>query len=235
MANTVKKVQHSTVPYYGVAVVWAVYALLFDLYKVSHYIIVGVLSIVIFIILKILCKDSVVDVVTGDDKLELEMTGNEEIDEVIKKGQETLNEMHEIKSRIGNEKIADDVSEMEDSAKRIFEHVRDNPQKLHQIRHFLDYYLPITLKLLKAYDSLNSTGISGKNINATKAKIAEIMGIITTAFDAQLDKLFGSEAIDVSADIAVLENMLSREGLIGEQLEADTTTDENGADIQLKM
>ena len=33
-----------------------------------------------------------------------------------------------------------------------------------------------------------------------------------------LDALFGDEALDISTDITVLENLLAQEGLAGEQL-----------------
>ena len=44
-------------------------------------------------------------------------------------------------------------------------------------------------------------------------RVESMMGTIVTAFEKQLDMLFGSEAMDISADITVLENMMKREGL----------------------
>ena len=40
-----------------------------------------------------------------------------------------------------------------------------------------------------------------------------MMDTIVTAFEKQLDALFGAEALDISTDITVLENMMAREGL----------------------
>ena len=54
---------------------------------------------------------------------------------------------------------------------RIFDEVRTHPEKLSQIRRFLDYYLPTTLKLLNAYDRMSGTGVSGENIDTTLAKV----------------------------------------------------------------
>ena len=53
----------------------------------------------------------------------------------------------------------------------------------------------------------------GKNITATMQKVEGIMDTIVTAFEKQLDSLFGAEALDISTDITVLEGMLEREGL----------------------
>ena len=89
----------------------------------------------------------------------------------------------------------------------------DKPSKLPQLRKFLNYYLPTTLKLLNAYDRMDAAGVSGSNIDGTKGKIEDIMGTICKAFDKQLDALYGEEALDISTDITVLENMLAQEGL----------------------
>ena len=40
------------------------------------------------------------------------------------------------------------------------------------------------------------------------------MDTIVIAFEKQLDSLFGAEALDISTDITVMENMLHREGVV---------------------
>ena len=68
-----------------------------------------------------------------------------------------------------------------------------------------------------------------------KERVEQMMGTIVTAFEKQLDSLFGSEALDISADISVLETMLAREGLAGERMEAETTKNADGTDIKLEL
>ena len=94
-------------------------------------------------------------------------------------------------------------------------------KKLPEIRRFMDYYLPTTLKLLNAYDRMDATGISGDNIDTTKAKVEKMLDTIVRAFDKQLDALFGEEALDISTDITVMENLLAQEGLTGMTLDGD--------------
>ena len=43
-----------------------------------------------------------------------------------------------------------------------------------------------------------------------------MMQTIASAFEKQLDNLFANEALDVSADIFVLETMLQQEGFVEE-------------------
>ncbi|MCD8331670.1 MAG: 5-bromo-4-chloroindolyl phosphate hydrolysis family protein [Oscillospiraceae bacterium] len=94
----------------------------------------------------------------------------------------------------------------------------EHPEKLPQIRRFMTYYLPTTLKLLNAYDRMDDVGVAGENISSTKAKVEQMLGTIVQAFDKQLDALFGAEALDISTDIKVMEQMLAREGLGGTQM-----------------
>ena len=84
----------------------------------------------------------------------------------------------------------------------------------------MNYYLPTTLKLLNAYDRMDATGVSGTNIDGTKGRIEDMMDTICKAFDKQLDALYGEEALDISTDITVLENMLAQEGLGGMTMES---------------
>ena len=57
---------------------------------------------------------------------------------------------------------------------------------------------------------------------------------ICKAFDKQLDALFGEEALDISTDITVLENMMAREGLTEQPLKAESSPKED-PDIKLEL
>ena len=66
----------------------------------------------------------------------------------------------------------------------------------------MDYYLPTALKLLNTYASLPAQDVQGENIADAKKNIERSMDLLVTAFENQLDKLFQSDALDVSADVA---------------------------------
>ena len=132
-------------------------------------------------------------------------TGNPEIDKLILERERALSEMRRLNDSIEDETISAQIDHQ----------VIQDPKKLPQIRRFLNYFLPTTLKILNAYDRMDAVGISGENIDATKAKVEAMMGTIVKAFDKQLDSLFGAEAMDISTDITVMENLLAQEGLAG--------------------
>ena len=149
-----------------------------------------------------------------------------------------ISEMKRLNTSIKDEKISADIDRLEDLSAKIFAQVKSDPSKLPQIRKFMDYYLPTTLKILNAYDRMGAQGVSGENIDATMQRVESMMGTIVTAFEKQLDMLFGSEAMDISADITVLENMMKREGLSEDdgELHAESgTATASQDDIKLEL
>ena len=233
---TVKKIRRSVAPFYGVAAVWVVYALAFDLYRPTHFIFAAVLSAGVYLLLRAVCKDEEYEVEIPDPpKPEPASTGNPELDKMIRDGALAVEEMKRLDENIEDEKISQAIRKLEQTSQAIFQQVREAPEKLPQIRKFMDYYLPTTLKLLNAYDPMSSVGVGGENIDGTKERVEAIMDTIVAAFDKQLDGLFGAEALDVSADITVLETMLAREGLAGDQMKAETTKNADGTDIKLEL
>ena len=213
---TVKKIRRSVAPFYGVAAVWVVYALAFDLYRPTHFIFAAVLSAGVYLLLRAVCKDEEHEVEIPDPpKPEPASTGNPELDKMIRDGALAVEEMKRLDENIEDEKISQAIRKLEQTSQAIFQQVREAPEKLPQIRKFMDYYLPTTLKLLNAYDRMSSVGVGGENIDSTKERVEAIMDTIVAAFDKQLDALFGEEALDISTDITVMENLLAQEGLAG--------------------
>lgn len=236
MATVVKKVRKSVAPYYGMAAVWVAWALFFDLYRLSHFVFVAVLSVGVFLLLRAVCKDEVTEVEVPDPPEKAEKpTGNAELDKMIDDGQKAIREMKRLDDAIEDESISRDIRRLEAVCQKIFDQVKADPSKLPQIRQFMDYFLPTTLKLLNAYDRMDSTGVAGDNITGSKEKVENIMGTIVAAFEKQLDNLFGADALDISTDISVLETILAREGLAGERMEAQTTKNADGTDIKLEL
>lgn len=229
-----KHVKRSVTPIYLIGVVWLGYALLFPLRTVSQYILCAGISLAAFVVGKAIFPDKVFEIPGEPEKEKKEepkeqskqepkaeqpkSTGNPEIDKLIKERDRALSEMRRLNDNIPDEKISAQIDHLEEVTRKIIDLVVEQPKKLPQIRRFLDYYLPTTLKILNAYDRMDAVGISGQNIDTTKQKVEAMMDTIAQAFDRQLDALFGEEALDISTDITVMENLLAREGLSGMNL-----------------
>ena len=220
-----KHVKRSVLPIYLVGVVWLVYALLFPLRTAGQYLVCAALSAVAFVIGKALFPDKAYQMPGEEPKEQAkeqpkaekkpESTGNPEIDALLKERERAVSEMRRLNDSIQDETISAQIDHLEEITGKIIDHVAAQPKKLPQIRRFLNYYLPTTLKILNAYDRMDAAGISGSNIDTTKQKVESMLTTIVQAFDRQLDALFGEEALDISTDITVMENLLAQEGLAG--------------------
>ena len=209
-----KKIVHkSAIPLYAAAVTWLLYALLFPLYRLPHFLLAAAAAAVVGVVARLFCRDTVEEVPE-----EPETTGNEELDKMIADGDGAIKTMRALNDSIQDETISRQIDRLEEVSSRIFQYVKDNPAKLPQIRKFMSYYLPTTIKLLTAYDQMSRQGVSGENITGTMKKVEGMMSTIVRAFEKQLDSLFGDEAMDNSTDITVLENMMVREGLAADDL-----------------
>lgn len=202
-----KKIVHkSAAPIYAAAVVWVLYALLLPLYKPGHFIMAAAASVVVFLIARIFCKDVVEEV---EEKPQ--PTGNPELDKMISDGELAIREMRRLNDSIKDETISRQIDRLEEVSGKIFDCVKADPKKLPQIRKFMNYYLPTTLKLLENYADFEEAGVSGENLSQAKSRIAATMDNIVAGFEHQLDELYRTDAMDVDSDIRVMETMLRRD------------------------
>ena len=232
-------VRKPVAPFYAVAVLWLACGLLVPFYKPAHYALVAVVSVIAFFVVNSICKNA--GVIGGTEqkapkaaeKPKEETTGNAELDKMLKDGRMAIAEMKRLDDNIADAGISADIVRLEQVSEKIFEEVKRDPKKLPKIRRFMDYYLPTTLKLLNSYDRMSATGVSGENIDTTLAKVEGMMRTIVAAFEKQLDSLYGTDALDISTDITVLETMMAREGLTEQEMKAETLP--NDTDIKLEL
>ena len=132
---------------------------------------------------------------------------------MIAEGREALRQIRQANDAIPGEEISRKLTRLEEVATRIFAYVEQHPEKLPDIRKFMQYYLPTTLKLVRAYREFDAQPVEGGNIAAAKKDIRDALDTINNAFENLLRSLFQNDVLDVSTDITVLETMLAQEGL----------------------
>jgi len=223
-----------------IGLVWLVYALLFPLNEPLHYGICAFLSGAAFVVGKALFPDKVYQTPSDKEKdikakqqaAKKEQTSEDpQVAALIKEKDRAISEMRRLNDAIEDARISAQIDHMEEVTGKILDAVIAQPKKQPQIRRFLDYYLPTTLKLLNAYDRMDSAGIDGQNITTTKAKVEKMLDTICQAFDKQLDALYGEEALDISTDITVMENLLAQEGFGAMDLDRP----DDGGGIRLEL
>lgn len=132
--------------------------------------------------------------------------------------QKIIKEIRDINDKIPGEEFSAKIDRLEDLTVKIFKIVQEQPEKQNKMRKFINYYLPTSLKLLRNYQQLDAQGIEGKNISEAKRQIEETMDTMISAFERQLDNLFSAESMDISADIAAMQNLMKADGLIESEL-----------------
>lgn len=229
-------------PFYAVAALWLLGGAFLPLYTNTGVVLLAAVSAAAFYLVNKLCQGG--GAVAGTEAKAEEKapskpepaasTGNPELDKMVKDGNLALSEMKRLDDNIADPGVSADIVRLSQVSGKIFQAVKDDPAKLPQIRQFMNYYLPTTMKLLNTYDRMSGTGVSGENIDGTKAKIEEMLKTIVKAFEKQLDGLYGADALDVSSDIKVMETLLAREGLKEPEMKADPVQTD-GTDIKLEL
>lgn len=136
-----------------------------------------------------------------------------ELQSVIYQGKCAIADIRRLNDEIPDERISAQIDLIERLTAQIFDCVRKNPKKLSQIRQFLNYYLPTTIKLMEQYVTLQNQSLKTENITEGMQKIEDLLDKVIIAFQRQLDALFEADVVDITADIRVMEQMMASEGL----------------------
>ena len=143
-------------------------------------------------------------------------TPDPKVQEVLDRGNAYLREIRRCNDEIPGEEISAKISRMEAIVQRIFERAKAHPEIIPDLRKLMDYYLPMTIKLLNAYADMDRQPIQGDTIRASKQEIDTTLDTRNLAFEKLLDSVFQDTAMDVSSDISVLHTLLAQEGLTGD-------------------
>ena len=136
-----------------------------------------------------------------------------ELDVMISEGQDCIRRLRNMNDNIAGEEISAKLFRLENLLKEIFEGLKEHPEQAPQMRKFMNYYLPTTLKLVAAYEEFDDLSSQGQEIREAKAEIEKTLDTINGAFEELLNRMFRETAFDVTTDAQVLQTMLANEGL----------------------
>lgn len=135
------------------------------------------------------------------------------------RAEQVLRRIRDANDRIADEAISAKIDRIGLLTGEIFGYVNAHPEREGELRTFMDYYLPQTLKILETYAKLEAQGVETDNIRKAKREISGMLDQLTSSYERQLDKLFDSDVVDISADIEVMKQMLRSDGLTADELE----------------
>ena len=129
-----------------------------------------------------------------------------------------LREIRELNDRIDNAAVSQKIDRIEALTGGIFKLIAQQPDRTGDARRFIQYYLPTTMKLLESYSLMEKQRFQGENITASRKQIEAALDKLIGGIERQQDKLFSSDAMDVEAEIQVLETMMASDGLTEREL-----------------
>ena len=195
------------------------YAAIFPLYRIGDFILAAAVAFLVGKVVSIM--GSGLDLTThnredqereANQVAELPLSGDDAADAMISRGQDMLHQIRSENDAIPDEVLSGQMDELEHLCVQIFKTVAEKPGKAPQIRKFMDYYLPTTLKMLASYRTMSNRGVSVSDMTEARSTVIRGMGMVLTACQKQLDTLYKDDILDVSTDIDVLEQMLKRDG-----------------------
>ena len=140
------------------------------------------------------------------------LTGNQQADNVILKGQEMLETIRKDNIVITDETLSAQMDTLSDKCQQIFRTVSAEPAKAPHVRKFMNYYLPTTVKVLANYRKMQERGVSYIEMSQARDSAIRCMNMVLTACQKQIDAMHKEDMLDISTDIDVMEQMLKRDG-----------------------
>ena len=190
------------------------YAALFPLYRWPHYLLMASAALVVGRVAQIM--GSGLDTTQKAPAMEdLPLTGNDQVDRLVMRGKDILAEIRHENELIPSVTLSGQMDQLDRISNKIFRTVIEQPAKAPQIRRFMDYYLPTTLKMLQSYRRMDERQLQGQDADKLRGKIESAMEVVVGAFQKQLDTLYKNDFLDISTDIDVLETMLKQDNLTG--------------------
>ena len=207
---------------YGFTVAWIIAAAFLPLYRIWGLLLAAAVSAFVAYLLgrssvqkeNEAGREQVSKSAAAPERVEKKSYGPE-IDPIVEEGNRALSEMGRLYMSIKDTEVRKKINELMRITDKITQDAIADPSDIPQIKKFMNYYLPTTIKLLNAYDRMSAQGIEGENLDKSMKSINEMLDAAIEAFKKRLDSLFEDQALDIETDIKVMNTMLAREGLSG--------------------
>lgn len=216
-----KKPKKTVWPIYLSALIWLLCTIIFPMYKLSGILATAAIFIICLAFFTNASKKSQAKKNPQPVKEEPpkpKKSYGPEVDGVLEENSKAQVELGRLYSSIKDTTVKKKIRDIMEISDKIAQDAIADPTDVPQIRKFQNYYLPTTIKLLNAYDRMGAQGIEGENISGTMRSIEQMLDTAVEAYKKQLDSLFANQALDIETDIEVMNTMLKRQGLSGDNL-----------------
>lgn len=199
------KVLPSGLPFIAAGAVWFILALILPIYKLYALILTVAIAAAAFVFLNFKRRKQLEELPPAPPV----KVRAEEMAKKIDACRETLiSQQQQIKS----ETLSSTVGSMAITMDLIADEVEKDPKDRNKVRKLANHYTAMITGLVDKYIQLEAQGAGGENIRSSMERIEEGLSGADKALKRILDDMFSDDAMEVSADITVLEQLLKTEG-----------------------
>ena len=128
----------------------------------------------------------------------------ERVRELVDRAAVTITRLRRLVSHLPDSAVRDKASTLCDLAGRIVGEVRRDPKNIEQARRFFSYYMDAAHRIVARYAQLAFTDASAE-VRATLERVEPTLDALIAALARLLDDLQRDEAVDLDAELSVLE------------------------------
>ena len=198
------KVLPAGVPFLAAGGVWFILAMILPVYKLSMVIVISVIAAAVCAGL-IAKRNKQLALLPPPPVVKVRA---EELAKKLDDGRDVL--LAKV-PEVASAQVRAHITSIADTLEKIADEVEADPKDRNKARKLANHYVGMMAELVDKYILMQKQSAGGTNITTSMAKIEEGLAGADVALKKLLDDLFTDEAMEVSADIAVLENLLNME------------------------
>lgn len=115
-------------------------------------------------------------------------------------------------NRIDDEDVSKDLEDITKTSDKIINRIEENELQNKTAIKFMDYYLPVCVKIVGRYDEIENQSLTSKDSKEFMKNTGKILKATNKGFKRILNSLYQSEIVDADAEVKVLNSMLTADG-----------------------
>ncbi len=199
------KVMPAGLPFIGAGAIWFLSAMILPIYKISMIVIATVLAIAAAALLNSVRKKQI-------ESLPPAPTVKVRAEELARKIDECRIALQGAAQQIKDKETAERVASIAATLEKIADDVENDPKDRNKVRKLANHYTSMIEGLVEKYIVLEKQEQGGENISTAMEDIKKGLETVDKSMKSLLDDLFSDDAMEVSADIAVLEDLFKIQG-----------------------
>lgn len=142
----------------------------------------------------------------------------ESVKKILDSAKDESKDIYNMRNKIEDEDLKKYIINISTSANKIISTIEKEPKKIRKIANFFDYYLPVTLSIIKRYDEIENQNLSSQEMKEFISSTKLMLKSADEAFNKILERLYQNDMINIDADMKVFNSMLKADGYDDEEI-----------------